>query len=144
LWMWADKVDVAPRFYFTGENTAGEVQNWVIRPEEPGNELALVRVQISNDSSATAHVLIDEQAAGLESVDYVRYAPIDPLVRVVSLAEGEEMEAEHTRSNIIAIWGSVDIRTDEALMGVMFFEVRAGSEFSAFRWTATDSMTVRY
>ena len=144
LWMWADKVDVAPRFYFTGQNTAGEVQNWVIRPEEEGNELALVRVQVTNNSSPTAHVLIDEEAATLESVDYVRYSPIDPLVRVVPLAEGEEMEAEHTRSNVIAVWGSVDIRTDEALGGVMFFEVRAGSEFSAFRWTATDSMTVRY
>ena len=144
LWMWADKVDVAPRFYFTGQNTAGEVQNWVIRPEEPGNELALVRMELHNDSSATTHVLIDEEAATLESVDYERYAPIDPTVRAVPLAEGEEMEAEHTRSAIIPMWGSLDIATDEALAGVMFFEVRAGSKFSAFRWTATDSMTVRY
>ena len=144
LWMWADKVDIAPRFYFTGLNTSGEIQNWVMRPEEQGNELALVRVQLHNDSSPTAHVLIDEEAATLESVDYERYAPIDPTVRAVPLAEGEEMEAEHTRSAIIPMWGSLDIATDEALMGVMFFEVRAGSKFSAFRWTATDSMTVRY
>ncbi len=89
-------------------------------------------------------MLIDEEAATLESVDYVRYAPIDSTVRFVPLAEGEEMEAEHTRSGIIAMWGSVDIGTNEALKGVMIFEVRAGSEFSAFRWTATDSMTVRY
>ncbi len=144
LWMWADKVDVAPRFYFTGQNTSGETQNWVMRPEEPGNELALVRVQLHNDSSPTTHVLIDEEAATLESVDYERYAPIDTTARAVPLAEGEEIEAEYTRSGIIPMWGSLDIGRDEAIAGVMVFEVRAGSEFSAFRWTATDSMTVRY
>jgi len=144
LWMRSSEVDVAPRFYFTGLNVAGETHSWIIVPEEEGNELALVRVELHNDSSATAHVLIDEEAARLESADYVRYSPIDPLVRILALAEGEEMEAEYTRTDFIPVWGSVDIGTDEALIGMMIFEVRAGSTFTTFRWLATNHMTRHY
>ena len=144
LWIWADKVDMAPRFYYTGPDIAGDMQNYRIVPEEKGNELAVVRVALTNDESATAHVLIDEEAVVLESTDYVRYSPIDPTVRILPLAEGEEMEAEYTRTDFIPMWGSVDIRAGEQLVGVMIFEVKAGSEFTTFRWLATNHMTVRY
>ena len=144
LWMWASEVDVAPRFYFTGANVDGEMLNWKVLPEEEGNELAAVRVDLHNDSSATAYVLIDEEAARLETADYAQYTPIDPLVRIQALAEGEEMEAQYVRADFMPMWGSADIRTDEALKGIMIFEVRAGSTFTTFRWLATDHMTVRY
>ena len=144
LWMHVGEVDVAPRFYYTGPDADGELQDYVIRPEEEGTELAMVRVEINNSESATAHVLIDEEAAVLEATDYERYAPIDPTVRILPLAEGAEMEEEYVRADVIPMWGGADIPTDHMLKGVMIFEVRAGSTFKAFRWQATNFMTVDY
>ena len=143
LWMRVSEVDVVPQLYYRGPDIEAQTHNYTVAPDTEGTEIAIIRVELHNQTSATAHLVIDEEAAILETADQVRHRPLS-VDRIVVLPDGTEVDPLSNRSDFIPLWGSVDINGGESLTGMLIFEVPVGSEFIAVRWSATDSMIARY
>ena len=141
LWMQLEEPKVVPAIHYQNPDTAGVLTNWEIKPENPDNVLAVIKVSLINQQSARVVVVIDENAAILMTDDGRSFRPMNVLTESKPIAT---LDNSLRQSEFVGLWRSVSINSGENLNGWMVFEVPRGSEFREFRWAASDTITARF
>ena len=101
----------------------------------------MIKVTLINQQTAQARVIIDEAAARMISTDGHNYSPTDVVAESQLI---ESINNNFKQDNFVGLWRAVTINTGENLVGWMVFEVPPGTEFTEFRWVASDLITVRF
>ena len=141
LYMRLVEPELVPAIHYQNPDTAGNLTNWEILPQNPDNVLAIVKTTLINDKTAHAVVVIDENAAILMTDDGRSFRPINILTESKPITT---IDNSLLQSTFVGLWNTVSIRKKENVIGWMVFEVPRGSEFREFRWTASDTITVRF
>ncbi len=141
LWIQLEEPKVVPAIHYQNPDTAGVQTNWEIRPQNPDNVLAMIKVSLINQQSARTVVVIDENAAILMTEEGRSFRPVNILTESKPIATLDNSLLQNT---FIGLWRTVNISSGENLNGWMVFEVPRGSGFREFRWAASDSITVRF
>ncbi len=141
LWMQLEEPKVVPAIHYQNPDTAGVLTNWEIKPQNPDNALAVIKVSLINQQSARVVVVIDENAAILMTDDGRSFRPMNVLTESKPIAT---LDNSLRQSEFVGLWRSVSINSGENLNGWMVFEVPRGSEFREFRWAASDTITARF
>jgi len=125
---------------FSQKKESGNINSYIIKPENPNYKLAKVDVELTNHSESIVKILIDEKAAELITKSQGRFLPIN------SVSSSEIINNENL-NNVIEfspLWGSVDLLSYEFIKGSLVFEVPPNINFSQFSWLASDSITIAY
>jgi hypothetical protein len=144
LWIRAEVPKSQEYITYSGADQTGTLYNWAMKPDdEASNELVYVKVTLINEKSGSVNVVVDEGAAVLMDGNKKTYEPINAISRA-ELDETEESDPKYNVENFIPMWGTVQIKAGEQVIGMMVFELPRGSSFSEFRWKASDSATISY
>lgn len=141
LWIQLEEPKIVPAIHYQNPDTEGNLTNWEIRPDNPDNVLAMIKTTLINQKTARAIVVIDENAAILQTEDGRSFRPLNIVTQSKPIAT---IDRSLRQSPFIGLWRTVDVNKNENLSGWMIFEVPRGSKFREFRWTASDSITVRF
>ncbi len=141
LWIQLEEPRVVPAIHYQNPDTDGNLTNWEIRPQNPDNVLAMVKTTIINQKTSRAIVVIDEEAATLLTDDGRSFRPVNIVTESKPIAT---LDDSLRQSPFIGLWRTININSGENLNGWMIFEVPRGSGFREFRWTASDSITIRF
>ena len=132
-----------------------------ISPEEPGNELLLLRLKVQNHKATSAIVDIDQSAAELRDFFHEKYFPIDVKTRPVKL-EGQEVVPRGTPvarcpidrpSDMCFLWNptytdgstrALELIQGHGVEGWLIFEVPVDTEIRELRWRAGDGLTITF
>ena len=104
------------------------------------NVLVYVKVRLINQSSGTASILIDENAADLLDGNRKSYQPLNSITNAHTADAGTEVNA----AGFIPMWGSIELNNGQEVSGMLVFELPSGSSFTELRWNASDSAIIRY
>ena len=141
LWIRAEEPKQQQFITYQGADTNGIIYNWAMKPEdEANNELVYVKVTLNNETSGVVNLIVDESSALLLDSNKSAYQPIDTISRAYSA----EAAPRFLVPGFIPIWGTVKMNGGDQVTGMMVFELPRGSSFSELRWTASDSVTIRY
>ena len=141
LWIRAEEPKQQQFITYQGADTNGIIYNWAMKPEdEANNELVYVKVTLNNETSGVVNLIVDESSALLLDGNKSAYQPIDTISRAYSA----EAAPRFLVPGFIPIWGTVKMNGGDQVTGMMVFELPRGSSFSELRWTASDSVTIRY
>ena len=141
LWIQIEEPKVVPAIHYQNPDTEGILTNWEVRPQNPDNVLAMVNTTIINQKAGRAVVVIDEDAATLMTQDNRTFRPIN----IVTASKPISAIDNSLRQNpFVGLWRTVNINSGENLNGWLVFEVPPGSSFTEFRWSASDSITIRF
>ncbi|MBT3996118.1 MAG: hypothetical protein HOF01_10010 [Chloroflexi bacterium] len=141
LWIRAEEPKQQQFITYQGADTNGTVYNWAMKPEdEANNELVYVKVTLNNETSGVVNLIVDESSAVLLDSNKAAYKPIN----TISRAYTAEAAPRYTVPGFIPIWGTVKMNGGDQVIGMMVFEMPRGSSFSELRWTASDSVSIRY
>ena len=88
-------------------------------------------------------IIVDDDAAQLQTGDKVRRSPIDILARSKPV-EANDTNEDNFVEGFLPIWGTFVLQKGEQIEGYMVFEVPKGSTFRQFRWSASDTAIVNY
>ena len=144
LWIRAEVPKSQEYITYSGADQTGTLYNWAMKPDdEVNNELVYVKVTLINEKSGSVNVVVDEEAAVLMDGNKKSYKPINAISRA-ELDDTEESDPKYNVEDFIPIWGTVQIKASEQVIGMMVFELPRGSSFSEFRWKASDSATISY
>ena len=115
-------------------STTPEGKYIVLRPQQPGNELAAVFLTVANVRSARTLLHIDRFAAFVVDQEGSRFPLMNPL-------EGEEVSTPDPDRDRYSpyLWGDIDLPKDYSLGGWVFFEVPKGIKLSHILWEEADS-----
>ena len=141
LWILIEEPFLVPTIHYQNPSVSGELLNWQIAPKNPENVLAMIKVTLINQQTAQARVIIDEAAARMISTDGHNYSPTDVVAESQLI---ESINNNFKQDNFVGLWRAVTINTGENLVGWMVFEVPPGTEFTEFRWVASDLITIRF
>lgn len=126
---------------YQGADTTGTLYNWAMKPDdEANNELVYVKITLSNETSGTVNLIVDESSSTLMDGNRSTYIPID----TISRAYTSEPAPRYTVPGFVPIWGTVKLNSGEQVTGMLVFDMPRGSSFAELRWTASDSVTIRY
>lgn len=143
LYVRSEQPRILPVIYYQqGENTDGEILEWVIVPAGTGTELAMVDITVTNATSGAVNLTIDESAVELTTADNAVYRPINVLTRA-----GQPVGEIDRRLQVIGfvpMWGSLVLEKGTEVRGKMVFEIPTGSKIKTLRWLASDIATIRY
>jgi hypothetical protein len=144
LWIRAEVPKSQEYITYSGADQTGTLYNWAMKPDdEASNELVYVKVTLINEKSGSVNVVVDEGAAVLMDGNKKTYEPINAISRA-ELDKTGESDPKYNVENFIPMWGTVQIKAGEQVIGMMVFELPRGSSFSEFRWKASDSATISY
>jgi len=144
LWIRAEVPKSQEYITYSGADQTGTLYNWAMKPDdEVNNELVYVKVTLINEKSGSVNVVVDEGAAVLMDGNKKSYEPINAISRA-ELDETEESDPKYNVEDFIPIWGTVQIKAGEQVIGMLVFELPRGSSFREFRWKASDSATISY
>ncbi|NQW18852.1 MAG: hypothetical protein HQ478_15375 [Chloroflexi bacterium] len=141
LWVQIEEPFLVPSIHYQNPSTDGELLNWEIAPKNPANVMAMVKVTLINQKTAQARVIIDEKAARLISTDGFNYSPTNIVTASKTI---ESIDGGLKQDNFVGLWRPATINSGENLIGWMVFEVPPGTEFTEFRWEASDNITIRF
>jgi hypothetical protein len=141
LWIRAEEPKSQKFIVYQSADVSGTVTNWAMKPEdEENNELVYVKVTLTNWTSGTVNLVIDESAATLQDDNLNTYEPINTITRSFTAESAPKFNVPE----FIPMWGTVKLNEKEQLGGMLVFEVPKGSSFTQIRWTASDSAIIRY
>ena len=120
----------------------GDEGYYALRPEEEGNELVLLHMNVSNQEANRAFLTVDESAAELRGFENDKYFPIDVSARIVP-QEGEPSTDERL-SPFIIIWGSFELDKGLGLDGWIVFEAPKDTPFRQLKWAAGDTIFIDF
>ena len=116
------------------------VQNYILKPLDPGNVIAAVKARAVNPESSQVILSIDERASILRDVGGVEFSPFEPGQRAV-----ETTESVHERNLFgVHLWGQHNLTMGFEVSGWFFFEVPESTEFASFVWEDVESVSVHY
>ena len=141
LWIQLEEPKVVSAIHYQNPDTDGNLTNWEIRPQNPDNVLAMVETTLINQKSSRVIVVIDEDAATLLTDDGRSFEPVNIVTQSKVIPE---IDGSLRQDAFIGLWRTITIQSGENLGGWMIFEVPKGSGFREFRWSAADSITVRF
>ncbi len=150
----------APELRYTLGEPGGETRHYRIAPEDPANELALLRLRVQNHTATSAIVSIDQNAAELRDFFHDKYYPVDVHARPEEIAAPEggsgariaRCPMEHP-SDLCFLWNPKDAAGDSrsyvlekgfGVEGWLLFEVPRDAQIRELRWRAGDGLTVEF
>ena len=144
LWMRAERPLLINYLNYSGTDTKGNLYDWQIKPKDNSvNQIALVKLTLINEVSNSITIIVDDDAAQLQTGDKVRRSPIDILARSKPV-EANDTNEDNFVEGFLPIWGTFVLQKGEQIEGYMVFEVPKGSTFRQFRWSASDTAIVNY
>ena len=141
LWVQSERPKTTVELFYTGPDTEGAMQQWIIQPEGAGTVLAYIEVTVINQTSGAVNLIVDRNAAELTTGEGIIHRPIDVIART------QHPEQYNTRFEVpgfLPMWGSVVLESGRQLNGYLVFEVPEGSQFDNLRWAASDTVILRY
>ena len=141
LWIRAELPRQQPYVVYTAPSSAGEVNQWAIKPEGQGTEIVIIETVLTNQTSGAVRMVVDREAAELRIKGSIALKPVNVIDRsyIVETANDRYLDPEFR-----LMWGGFTLNQGEELRGHIVFEAPLGSEFSDFRWLAGDTAVVRY
>jgi hypothetical protein len=141
LWIRAERPVAEQNIVYTGASTSGKTHIWEMNPvDAENNVLVYVKVRLINQSSGTASILIDENAADLLDGNRKSYQPLNSITNAHTADAGTEVNV----AGFIPMWGSIELNNGQEVSGMLVFELPRGSSFTELRWNASDSAIIRY
>jgi hypothetical protein len=141
LWIRAEEPKQQQLITYQGSDVSGTVYNWEMKPEDPkNNELVYVKVTLINETSGTVNLVVDESSSILLDSKRTAYKPID----TISRAYTTEAAPRYAVPGFVPMWGTVKLNAKEQVTGMMVYELPKDSSFSELRWSASDSVSIRY
>ena len=141
LWIRAELPRQQPYVAYSAPSSAGEINQWAIKPEGQGTEIVIIETVLTNQTSGAVRMVVDREAAELRIKGSIALKPVNVIDRsyVVETANDRYLDPEFR-----LMWGGFTLNQGEELRGHIVFEAPIGSEFSDFRWLAGDTAVVRY
>jgi hypothetical protein len=141
LWIRAEEPKQQQFITYRGSDIDGTVYNWAMKPEdEANNELVYVKITLINQTSGTVNLVVDESSSTLLDTKRTAYEPIDTIARAYTT----EAAPKYAVAGFVPMWGTVKLNANEQVTGMMVYELPRDSSFSELRWTASDSVSIRY
>lgn len=147
LWILSEEPRSQPYIYYTGPDINGVMKDWVVVPEGEDTEMVMVELTVINQTSGSVTLLVDEDAAQLQTTDGLTVRPINILQRAGPPQTGPghvEPSRRMLVPGFVPMWGNTVLEEDHQLKGFLVFEVPVGSEIDDLRWSATDVATIPY
>ena len=143
LWIRSGEPKVQAYLTYDAVDAENVPHKWIILPDGQGTSIAWVTVTIINGTSGAVSLAIDGDAAALTTVDGITVGPVNVFDQVKIPTDVETLDR---RLNIteLPLWGSLVLQVNEQVSGFMAFELPSGSKISSLRWSATDTVTIRY
>jgi hypothetical protein len=141
LWIQSERPKTTSELFYTGPDVDGNMQEWIIQPEGAGTVLAYIDVTVINQTSGAVNLIVDRNSAELTTEGGIIHRPIDVIARTL---HPEEYNTRLEVPGFLPMWGSVVLESGRQLKGYLVFEVPQGSQFDNLRWTASDTVILRY
>lgn len=142
LWIRAELPRHQPYVEYSAPSSAGQINQWAIKPEGQGTEIVIVETTLTNQTSGAVRMVIDREAAELRIKGSIALKPVN-VIRRSSIVETNP-DDRYFDPDFRSIWGGFTLNQGEELHGHVVFEAPIGSEFSDFRWLAGDTAVIRY
>lgn len=141
LWIQSERPKTTSEIFYTAPTVEGDVRQWIIQPEGAGTVLAYVQLTVINQTSGAVNLIVDRDAAELETEDGVIHRPVDVIQRVQTPLEYKpRLEVP----DFLPIWGTTVLESGRQVKGYLVFEITEGSQIERLRWTASDTVIFRY
>ena len=141
LWIRAELPRQQPYVVYNAPSSAGEINQWAIKPAGQGTEIVIIETTLTNQTSGAVRMVVDREAAELRIKGSIALKPINVIDRsyIIETANDRYLDPEFR-----LMWGGFTLNQGEELRGHIVFEAPVGSKFSDFRWLAGDTAVVRY
>jgi len=126
---------------YVGNDVDGTAYNWEMRPEdEENNELVFVKITLTNQTSGSVNMVLDEDAATLLDGNRQSYDPINTIERAATANANPDFIVP----GFVPLWGTLVLNTGQQVAGMLVYELPRNSSFDELRWNASDSAIIRY
>ena len=149
-----------PELRYSVPGVDGVPAHYRIAPEEPDNELAMLRIKVENHTATSAIVSIDQSAAELRDFFHDKYFPVDVKERPEEVGApadpGDERIArcpfQHP-ADLCFLWNETvtggetrafELKKGFGIDGWLLFEVPQDAEIRELRWRAGDGLSIEF
>jgi len=112
---------------------------YVVRPSAPDLKLAVIQTTVRNDRSNTVIMDVNEESFTVLDADGSQYDPVNPFVQRQLAPNPPQTEPYYN-----FIWGNFELPNGFGVTAWTIFELPDGVKPTQLRWTAVDTVFVRF
>ena len=123
------------------EATTNNLTTWQIDNTDKSTYIALIKLQLINETANTITVNIDENCAEFLASNGVTYSPANTILRAKAAdSQNKNFEVK----DFVPLWGDITLVQGTQVSGYIIADLPKDVTIRRLRWTSSDTVTINY
>ncbi len=142
LWLKSEKPFYQEIVNYQGpEATTNSLTTWQIDNTDKSTYVALIKLQLINETANTITVNIDENCAELLASNGVTYSPANTILRA---KPADSQNKNFEVKDFVPLWGDITLVQGTQVSGYIIADLPKDVTIRRLRWTSSDTVTINY
>ena len=142
LWLKSEKPFYQEIVNYQGpEATTNSLTTWQIDNTDKSTYVALIKLQLINETANTITVNIDENCAEILASNGVTYSPANTILRA---KPADSQNKNFEVKDFVPLWGDITLVQGTQVSGYIIADLPKDVTIRRLRWTSSDTVTINY